>query len=128
MRALTSPQARIPLGWAMVNGQKVPVLIDMEWARYLSVLNERAGGVTGPSTTDASVSSFEDAGVEETKSAVYDLWTVLGMTAEINELRARVDELTKLQNDQASGELSSIRAAVDNLYTEIQALQQGSNV
>lgn len=48
MSTLLKPQGRIPIGFAMVNGQRVPVTIDIEWDRFLDVLTERAGGVVGP--------------------------------------------------------------------------------
>lgn len=49
---LTLPQGRIPIGVAMVNGQRVEVTIDQEWMRYFVTLTERAGGVVGTSTTE----------------------------------------------------------------------------
>jgi hypothetical protein len=48
MSVLTRPQGRIPIGYAMVGGQRVPVALDLEWDRYFAVLTERAGGVVGP--------------------------------------------------------------------------------
>lgn len=49
---LTLPQGRIPIGFAMVNGQRVEVTIDQEWMRYFVTLTARAGGVVGVSTTE----------------------------------------------------------------------------
>jgi hypothetical protein len=48
MSVLNLPQARIPMGWAMVQGQRVPVEVDIEWMRYFATLTERAGGVVAP--------------------------------------------------------------------------------
>ena len=42
---LNLPQARIALGWATIQGQRIPVEIDPEWMRYMTVLTERAGGI-----------------------------------------------------------------------------------
>lgn len=47
MIPLGLPQARIPLGWAVVQGQRVPVEIDMEWMRVMVELVNRTGGVLG---------------------------------------------------------------------------------
>lgn len=47
MQVLTLPQARIPLGWVMVNGQRLPIEIDIEWMRALLTLVNRTGGVMG---------------------------------------------------------------------------------
>lgn len=58
MSTLVLPQARIPLGYASVGGQRVPVEIDMEWMRALTVLVQRAGGLSGLSTTDVDAGSF----------------------------------------------------------------------
>lgn len=58
MSTLTKPQARIPLGWVTIAGQRMPVAVDLEWDRYLSVLTERAGGTTGLSTTDVDAGSY----------------------------------------------------------------------
>ena len=58
MTILTKPQGRIPIGWAVVNGERVPIIIDMEWDLYLTRLNERAGGVTGLGTTDVDAGYF----------------------------------------------------------------------
>jgi hypothetical protein len=48
MSTLTLPQARIPLAWVMVNGQRVPAEIDIEWMRALIGMVDRLGGVSGP--------------------------------------------------------------------------------
>ena len=58
MTTLTAPQARIAIGWANIAGQRVPVIIDPEWMRYLATLTERAGGTVGLSTTDTDAGSF----------------------------------------------------------------------
>ena len=47
MTPLAIPQARIPIGWAMFAGQRVPVEIDMEWMRAFVGLLDRGGGVIG---------------------------------------------------------------------------------
>jgi hypothetical protein len=52
MSALSLPQARIPIGWAMVAGNRVAVEIDTEWMRAFTVIKDRVGGVSGPSVTD----------------------------------------------------------------------------
>ena len=52
MITLSLPQARIPIGWAMVAGNRVAVEIDMEWMRAFTVIKDRVGGVSGPSVTD----------------------------------------------------------------------------
>jgi hypothetical protein len=36
------------MGWAVVQGQRVPVEVDIEWMRYFSTLTERAGGTVAP--------------------------------------------------------------------------------
>lgn len=53
MSAVTLPQARIPLGWANVNGTRVPIEIDIEWMRAFSALVSRTGGTVAP-TIDVS--------------------------------------------------------------------------
>lgn len=58
MSTLTKPQARIPVGWVTVAGQRLPVVIDLEWDRYLSTVTERAGGALGLSTTDVDAGSY----------------------------------------------------------------------
>lgn len=58
MSTLSLPQARIPVGWAMVAGQRVPVEIDIEWMRALTVINDRVGGASGPSISDVDAASF----------------------------------------------------------------------
>jgi hypothetical protein len=50
---VTKPQGRIPVGFATVGGQRVPITIDIEWDRYLSTLttelNRGLAGFTGAS-------------------------------------------------------------------------------
>lgn len=58
MSTLALPQARIPFGYATVGGQRVPVEIDIEWMRALTVLVQRAGGTSGLSTTDVDMGGF----------------------------------------------------------------------
>lgn len=43
MSSVTIPQARIPIGWAMVGGQRIPVEIDMEWMRAFAALIGNGG-------------------------------------------------------------------------------------
>lgn len=54
MIALGLPQARIPLGWATIQGKRIPVEIDMEWMRVMLELVNRTGGTAG----------VEDVGVD----------------------------------------------------------------
>jgi hypothetical protein len=106
--SLSLPQARSPIGWVDIAGRRTPVVIDLEWMRSLTSLVERAGGVSGSSTTDLAAEAFEDAGIEEGKAALYALrdeaWSmppitveqqVQHLTGEVAELMATVAELTK---------------------------------
>lgn len=63
MSILTLPQARIPLGWATVQGQRVPVEIDMEWMLYLTTLTERAGGTVAPTNLYQSITYLPQSSV-----------------------------------------------------------------
>ena len=116
MSILTLPQARIPIGWTVVDNVTYPVVIDIEWMRYLAVLDERAGGVTGSSTTELSESAFEDSGIEETKAQIYRLYNDIGvlpkyepipqeqfLETKINELTAQVHKLQTMINDLQQG-------------------------
>ena len=49
---VTLPDARIPIGHAVVNGQPVDVAIDIEWMRAFVDLLTRGGGTSAPSTPD----------------------------------------------------------------------------
>jgi hypothetical protein len=135
MSILTRPQGRIPIGYATVQGQRVPVIIDLEWERYFSILTERAGGITGVSTTELVESAYEDAGINEINAQsmafeqgqnqrppmAFEQGQVFDNGA---ELRARVDALAlmvpALENN------AELRARIDALETEIQALKQGA--
>jgi hypothetical protein len=76
---LTRPQGRIPIGYAVVNGARVPVTIDLEWDRYFTVMDERAGGVSGQGTDDLSLAQFDDAGIEELKARLSQVQDELRM-------------------------------------------------
>lgn len=73
MTTLTQPRGQIAIGWAVVAGQRVPVICDPEWVRFFSTLVDRAGGTTGVSTTELVESAYEDAGLEEVKIGLYQL-------------------------------------------------------
>ena len=49
MSSLLLPQGRIPIGVALINGQRVPVEVDQQWMRWATTLTERAGGIVAPS-------------------------------------------------------------------------------
>lgn len=61
MSILTLPQGRIPIGSAMIQGQRIPVEVDIEWMRYFITLTERAGGVVAPSNLYQTISSVSFA-------------------------------------------------------------------
>lgn len=51
------PLTRVPIGYAVVNGQRVEVLLDPEWAKYLNSLNTQvvvSSGVGTPGATGAT--------------------------------------------------------------------------
>ena len=58
MSTLTQPRGQIAIGWAVVAGQRVPVICDPEWIRFFSTLTDRVGGTTGLSTTDIDAGSY----------------------------------------------------------------------
>lgn len=67
---VTKPQGRIPVGFAMVNGQRVPVTVDLEWDRYLSILtlelNRGLAGFTGAQgAAGAALAMIGDEGSQE---------------------------------------------------------------
>jgi hypothetical protein len=57
MSSLLLPQGRIPIGFATVGGQRVPVEVDQQWMRYFTTLTERAGGIVAPTNIVNYISS-----------------------------------------------------------------------
>lgn len=71
MNIVTKPQGRIPVGFAMWQGQKVPITIDLEWDRYLDTLtrelNAGLAGFTGAQgAAGAAIAMLSDEGGAET--------------------------------------------------------------
>jgi len=77
MSSLLLPQGRIPIGFAMINGQRVPVDVDQEWMRYFTTLTERAGGVVAPTNivqyiqTTVAPSVVLDSGGDESGDQIF---------------------------------------------------------
>lgn len=116
MSILTLPQGRIPIGWSTIDGKKIPVVLDLEWARYFAILDSRAGSVMGPSTTELAEAAPDDAGIEEIKADVYSLRNSLMVSppyeptpqeqfleTRINELTAQVHQLQTMLQDVNQG-------------------------
>ena len=93
------PQARIPIGYAMVDGARVPVEIEMEWMLMLTRLFERSGGTTGSTSFNEYITQFFDApgtdpALQDAVRAIDSLRQELASTrGEAQGLRARMDEL-----------------------------------
>lgn len=62
------PRTGLPFGYVTVNGQKLPVLLDAAFARYLDTLEDRLGGVTGARLPDV-VATVEAAQTTAAESA-----------------------------------------------------------
>lgn len=111
MNPLALPQARIPMGWAMVGGQRVPVEIAPEWMRALDGLLDRSGGISGSTNFSQYINQFfdappMDAGAQEALRAVDELRHELAFA------RGSVDVLRALVDDQAQA-LAELRAVGD---------------
>jgi TolA-binding protein len=113
------PQARIPLGWAMVQGQRIPVEIDMEWMLVLARLLERTGGTSGDTNFTQYINQFFDipytdnAGQEAIR-AVDELRNELAIAkGEVQTLRAQIEELTA-QLAQGSAQVD-VRSRIEQL-------------
>lgn len=132
MALLTQPQARTPIGWATVAGQRIAVEVEPEWMRYLFTLDERAGGVSGVSTTELSEEAFDDAGVEEIKAIGYAMADAAGQVP-IGSFSgdALADAMSQIpvafieQIENVLTELADTRAQVAELIKTIQDIQQG---
>lgn len=114
MSLLTLPQGRIPIGVAIVNGQRVMVDVDPEWMRFFTILTARAGGITGVSTTELVESSFEDAGINEMQAQMY-----------ANEQGQNQRPPVVFLDSEPLDNIAELHARISVLEAEIQALRQG---
>jgi len=112
MSSVSFPQARIPIGYAMVNGQRVPVEVDQEWMRSFSALLDRSGGVSGSTAFAEYLPIFfdvqpTDPALQEALRAVDELRNELASTrADLQALRSMLDDaMALLDVGQPSNEL-----------------------
>lgn len=98
MSSATLPQARIPLGWAVIGGQRVAIEIDMEWMRALNAL---LGVINAAGSDDALVAligtlATAPASVPEAQNAtraVDELRNEMVSRADVQYLRNRVETI-----------------------------------
>lgn len=111
MTTITLPRADIAMTEAS-NG--IP---SRDWYRWARDITERVGGVTGSGTDDLAASAFEDAGVEETKAAVYRL------SDDINA--APVAQPAVIEEDPQPS-IAQLLAEVAELRKEVEGLKSGT--
>lgn len=93
------PQARIPIGYAMVQGVRVPVEVDVEWMLTFTRLLERAGGVSGDTNFNQFINQFFDAplvdtGLQDAVRAIDELRNELSSARnDVSQLRGRIETL-----------------------------------
>ena len=113
------PQARIPIGYATVDGARIPVEVDMEWMLMFTRLFERSGGTTGSTSFNEYITQFFDAPgtdplLQDVVRAVDDLRHELASArAELQSLRGLVDDQT-LQLAQA-GSTDDLRSRIEQI-------------
>jgi len=111
MTPLAIPQARIPIGWAMFAGQRVPVEIDIEWMRAFVGLLDRGGGVVGIDFNEL---------IEELSAAPVPAEAI----AAADPLMPAVQALAAPETPQ-DARIEALQAAVAQLQAQINDLQQG---
>ena len=93
--ALTLPQARIPIGYATIQGQQVPILVNMDWMLAFAGLLSRSGGTSGATNFDQYINQFFDAPLASAESQQ--------ATRAIDELRNEIEstrcDLNRLRSD-----------------------------
>lgn len=104
-KVVSFPQARIPLGWAMVDGSRVAVEIDQEWLRALTDLLIRTGGVSGDNSFDQYIPMFFDT--PHTDATAREAMTM------IDELR---NELASARSEQ-----QQLRSMLEDLASQLQS-------
>ena len=104
-KVVSFPQARIPLGWAMVDGSRVAVEIDQEWLRALTDLLTRTGGVSGDTSFDQYIPMFFDT--PHTDATAREAMTM------IDELR---NELASAKSEQ-----QQLRSMLEDLASQLQS-------
>ena len=98
MKALTLPQARIPLGWASVDGKRVPVEIDIEWMRSLTGFLDRVGGTFAPTNNELDnglqfdVRESEAAEITKRLNDLERMFHISDTSAAVAQLSAFVSE------------------------------------
>jgi len=128
---LNRPPARTPLVDPRTG------LITREWFWFLEGVYAHLGGSTGSSTPDLSASAFEDAGVEEVKSGLYDLRDELRQAPPMPQAATGDDSaglLPPVPTDMAGNEadgaayarLAALEAEGQVLRSALQDLQQST--
>ena len=84
------------------------------WAQWFLLLWNRVGGSNAVSVDELQLMAMEDAGIEELKAALYQLNDSLEQTPPIATITT-----DSLDNNE------SVRAELDALRMEIEALKQG---
>ena len=123
MSILTIPRNGIAL--LDVNGG-----MSAEWYRWAHDITGRAGGVSGSSTTELSLSQFEDAGIEEAKATLYRSVQDAGQVP-IAFSPAAVDDqlpppITQLAADDLLAQVQALTDQLSELAKAVQSLQQAT--
>ena len=129
---ITLPQARIALGWVVVQGVRHAVEIDMEWMLALARLVERTGGVSGDTNFSEYINQLYDTppldlGAREALRAVDELRNELYDTPPVDvgarEALTAVDELRN-ELESTRSEVQVLRGLIDELAARIESSQQ----
>lgn len=114
-QTVTPPKEQVPLGYVVIQGQRYEVAQHPEIVRFFASLVTRVGGVSGSSTTDLTVSQFEDAGIEEIRAQFLSF---------IDESK-QTPSSELIPMDLLLSELIAMREQVAELQKSIQDIQQG---
>ncbi len=111
MTTITLPRADIAMT------ETVSGAPTRDWYRWARDITERVGGVVGTGTNELAASAFEDAGIEETKAALYRLADDIGAVPACQP--AVID-----QDPQPS--IAQLLAEVAELRKEVEGLKSGT--
>lgn len=123
--AVTLPQARNPLGYALMtqpdgSTRRVPVEIDMEWMRAFIGLVNRTGGTSGGSGFEDFLASYFDMPPHDQAGQL----AIRGVDELRNELASARSDAQRLQSmvDALSADLAQLRP-VQDLRNRVETLE-----